>query len=75
MASVAVRISEDIVREAKVRAAKNFRSVPKQIEYWLKIAKAAEDNPDLPMSFIIGALEGLEEIDRGEVYPFETLKA
>jgi len=74
MSSVAVRLSEEIVREARKYAAIESRSVPKQIEYWAKIGKAARDNPDLPISFIEGAFQAREEIERGEVYPLETLK-
>ncbi|MCL2411987.1 MAG: ParD-like family protein [Treponema sp.] len=71
MGSVAVRISEDIVSAARKRATINSRSVPKQIEYWLRIAKTLEENPDLSYDFVVGALEGLEEMDRGEVSNFE----
>jgi hypothetical protein len=71
MNSIAVRLSEDIVQAARARAAINYRSVPKQIEYWLKIAKTLEENPELPYEFVAGALEGLEEMDRGEVSEFE----
>jgi len=74
MSSVAVRISEDIVREAKKYAELESRSVPKQIEHWIKVGRAARDNPDLPIEFIDGVLQGFEEIKRGEVYPIETLK-
>jgi len=33
-----------------------------QVEYWAKIGKAAEDNPDLPFSFIKETLLALEEM-------------
>ena len=71
MGSVAVRLSEDIVRIARKQAAINSRSVPKQIEHWLKIAKTMEENPDLPYDFVAGALEGLREMDSGEVSEFQ----
>jgi len=70
MSSVAVRLSKEIVYEAKKYAAIESRSVPKQIEYWVKIGKAAQENPDLPISFIKGAFEAREEITRGECTPF-----
>jgi hypothetical protein len=73
MRSIAVRLPEEIVNEAKKYAAIESRSVPKQIEHWIKVGRAAKENPDLPISFIDGALKGLEEIERGEVYPIETL--
>ena len=71
MGSVAVRLSEDIVRVVRKQAAINSRSVPKQIEHWLKIAKTMEENPDLPYDFVAGVLEGLREMDTGEVSEFQ----
>jgi hypothetical protein len=35
--------------------------VPKQIEYWSRIGKLAEENPDLPFSFIQETLLAIEE--------------
>jgi len=75
MGNVAVRLSEDIVGSARAKASMNSRSMPKQIEHWAKIGKIAEENPDLPYEFIKGALEGLNEIKRGEVSPFEFRNA
>lgn len=37
------------------------RSTPKQIEYWFKIGKIAEENPDLPYNFIKQILLAKEE--------------
>ena len=33
-----------------------------QVEYWAKIGKAAEENPDLPFSFIRETLLAIEEM-------------
>jgi hypothetical protein len=68
---VTVRLSADILSMAKARVALTSRSVPKQIEYWAKIGKIAEENPDLPYEFIAGALEAREEMKHGEVSRFE----
>lgn len=45
-----------------------------QIEYWAKVGRIAEDNPDLPYEFIKETLIGLEEIDAGlgEEYVFDS---
>ena len=50
------------------------RSVPRQIEYWVKIGKIAEENPDLSYNFIKDTLMALEEVKRGEVeeYVFDS---
>lgn len=69
--SVAVRLSEEIVAEAQKHAQLNLRTVPKQIEYWSRLGKIAEENPDLPFSFIKEVLEARLEVDRGEATPFE----
>ncbi len=62
-----VKLSDQLVEEARRHAALNSRSVPKQIEYWSKIGKIAEENPDLPYGMIKGILLGLQEIDEGQL--------
>jgi hypothetical protein len=37
------------------------RSVPKQIEHWARLGKAAEENPDMPISMIQDVFISLEE--------------
>jgi len=70
MNSTAVRLSEDIVRTAGVYAPVNSRSVPKQIEHWVKIGKIAEENPDLPYEFIKKILETREEMKTEKPMPY-----
>ena len=74
MASNAIRLSEEIMKEAIAFAPINLRSVPKQIEHWVKIGKIAEENPDLPYEFIKNALETKVEIEKGDVSVFEFRK-
>ena len=59
--ATAMKISNALVEAAKPYAAAMQRSVPKQIEYWARIGKAAEENPDLPVGFIVDILVGIEE--------------
>jgi len=68
----AVRISDQLVEKAKIRAHIFKRSTAGQIEFWAKIGEIAEDNPDLPYSFIKNILIGREEIksDRVSSYIF-----
>jgi len=61
----AVKISEKLLDEARLYAKVQHRSIAKQIEYWAQIGKIAEDNPDLPLSFILDILKGQEEIEQG----------
>lgn len=63
-----VNLSDEIVKDAKKYAAVYSRSVPKQIEFWSKIGKIAEENPDLPYAFIRDILIAMED---DEVTPYE----
>jgi hypothetical protein len=65
-----VRLSKEIMKVAIAYAQINSRSVPKQIEHWAKIGKIAEENPDLPLDFIKGVIEGKHEMENGEVSEF-----
>ena len=47
-----MKLSENLVKQAKVFGSVEHRSVPKQIEYWSQIGKIAQENPDLPFSLI-----------------------
>jgi hypothetical protein len=50
--SVNVKLSNTLVKQAKLFASIEHRSVPKQIEYWSQIGKIAQENPDLTFSMI-----------------------
>ncbi len=64
--SSAVRISEKLVSEAKRYSKIENRSVTGQIEYWAKIGKYAEENPDLSFKLIKELIIGISELDSGE---------
>ncbi|OFW88919.1 MAG: hypothetical protein A3J37_01755 [Alphaproteobacteria bacterium RIFCSPHIGHO2_12_FULL_45_9] len=66
-----IRLPDSMVQEAKALAAVSMRSVPKQIEYYYTLGRIADDNPDLPMSFIKEILSAKAEMDDGNVTPFE----
>jgi hypothetical protein len=57
--------------EAKQYSIVFSRSVPKQIEYWARIGKIAEENPDLPYSFIREVLIAQQEAADGHVEPYQ----
>ncbi len=69
--STAVKLSESIVTQAKVSSKAMSRSVAKQIEYWAKIGKMAEENPDLPYNFIKDILLGQEEVNMKQLEAFQ----
>ena len=67
--AVNVKISDELVAEARRYGAVYQRSLPKQIEYWSRIGKIAEENPDLPFSLIRNIMLAWEEGD-AEIYEF-----
>ena len=64
--AINVKVSENLVEQAKVYAHIEHRSVPKQIEYWSQIGKIAQENPDLPFSMIREILMADQESIVGE---------
>lgn len=66
-----VKLSDDLINEAKRYASVYSRSVPKQIEYWSRMGKIAEENPDLSFQFIQAILFGQQENADGDVTAFE----
>lgn len=66
-----IKLSDDIVNEAKRYGAVYSRSTPKQIEYWMNIGKIAEENPDLPYSFIKEILMAKAELKDNQLTPYE----
>jgi hypothetical protein len=63
--ATAVRISEELLDDAKRFSRIDHRSLAGQIEHWARIGKCAEENPDLSYSLIKEILIGLEELDQG----------
>ena len=68
--AVNVKLSEELVAEAKRFGTIHHRSLPKQIEYWSQMGKIAEQNPDLPFSMIKDILIARQE-DADEEYIFD----
>ena len=65
--AVAMKLSDELVDDAKAVAAAEHRSVPKQIEYWARIGKAVLDNPDMPLRVIQDTMLSIEEARAGQV--------
>ncbi|GHV09072.1 hypothetical protein AGMMS50229_18510 [Campylobacterota bacterium] len=70
-----IRLPADVLEDARQNAELSYRTIPKQIEYWYKLGKLADENPDLPMEFIKHALIGRMQIDNGETSRFEFRKS
>jgi len=66
-----VKLADSLVETAIKDAAREHRSVPKQIEFRYKIAGILEQNPDLTYSMVKDILAALDEKPVGE-YVFDT---
>ncbi len=64
--ATAVRVSDDLVNDARKYSKIDHRSLTGQIEHWAIIGKCAEENPDLTYDLIKEILIGIEELDRDE---------
>jgi hypothetical protein len=69
--SIALKLSDDLVEMARPHAAAGHRSVPKQIEYWARLGKAIDDNPELPLQFIKDTLLAAQEAKVGQLTPYQ----
>ena len=70
--TTAVRITDELAREAKRFSQIDKRSLTGQIEHWARIGKCSEENPDLTYNLIKELLIGIAELEQGEssVYKF-----
>ncbi len=69
--SQAVKLSEQIVADARIMSNALNRSVSGQIEHWAKIGKIAEENPDLTYEFIKNILITREEAKVANLSSYE----
>lgn len=69
-----VRLPDLLVKQAKSVGVVMSRSGAGQIEYWAKIGKIAEENPELSYAFIRDSLMAKAEIENGLVddYKFDN---
>lgn len=69
--SHAIKLSVEMFNEAERHAKVENRSIPKQIEYWSRIGKIAEENPDLNYTMIREILLSLEDAKSGDVSEYK----
>ena len=67
--STSIRITQQLYEQAKQDAAMEHRSIAGQVEFWARVGRAALDNPDLPVDFIVASLASLAE-PREQAQPF-----
>jgi hypothetical protein len=66
-----IELSNDFVNDAQIMATVMRRSLPTQIEYWAKLGRIAEENPDLPMSFVKDILVSLQQVESGDISEYQ----
>ncbi len=62
-----IKLSDELLQEAGKYAAVYSRSIPKQIEYWSRIGRIVEENPDLSFDFIKEILLAKAESENGKL--------
>lgn len=70
---ISLRFRKDeqaMLKVLRARATASRRSLSEQIKYYAHLGIVAKDNPDLPMEFIEGTLEGLAEARAGLSVPY-----
>ena len=71
MTSTAVKIDSDIVAQAKSYGEAESRSATKQVEYWARIGKIAQDNPDLTYDDITEILRAMVQVKLGKTTTYQ----
>jgi hypothetical protein len=66
-----VKLSDELIEQARQYGVVYHRSTTKQIEYWSTIGKILKENPDLPYSFIKDILLAQRELLSGDVTPYD----
>ena len=69
--AIALKLSNELVDDAKPYAAAEHHSVPKQIEYWARIGKAVLENPEMPLRLIQDTILSREEVKAGLATPYQ----
>ena len=66
-----IQLSELLIEEAKSFAQAMNRSVAEQIEYWARLGKVAEENPDLPIPMVQDILASMKEVKAGNLSTYQ----
>lgn len=72
--NASITLPKSLIESAKKHAVtSNGRTVAQQIEYWAILGRTAEENPDLPITFIKQSLAGSIEVKKGDTSTFKAL--
>ena len=67
MSTSSIRLDQTLVEKAAIMGKAFSRSTAKQIEYWAKIGKMMEDNPELSFEFVKQAMISKAEKEAGQL--------
>jgi hypothetical protein len=67
---ISVTIADPLAEAANVQAKIYHRGLDEQINYWARIGKIAEENPELSFEFIKAILNARQEVLAGQVEPY-----
>jgi hypothetical protein len=65
-----VLIDKQLYEQAKSEAKAEHRTIAGQIEFWATVGRAAIDNPELPVDFVVQVLASMKE-PRSDATPFQ----
>ena len=69
--SKTIKLSKSLINDAVTCGKTQNRSAAKQIEYWARSGKMADENPELPLTFLKGISIGLEEEEAGNICDYK----
>jgi len=67
----AIELSQELIIAAEKAGGKSNCSTSDQIECWAQVGRTIDENHDLPPAFIKGLLTSLEEMEAGDIHPFD----
>ena len=68
-----LKLSDELVQDAKSCASAEHRSVLGQIDNWARVGKAVLENPELPSRFIQDIVLSREEVKAGLAAPYQVI--
>ncbi|KAE8177098.1 TA system antitoxin ParD family protein [Photobacterium carnosum] len=73
MATTSIRLDQELIAKATIKAKALNRTASKQIEHWAKIGAIMEENPEVSYAFVKQAImaKAEKEIGQLESYQFD----
>jgi hypothetical protein len=65
-----IKLSESFIQDAESASRIAKRTLPEQIEYWARLGKACDENPDLPVHILQDILVSRVEMNLNKLSKF-----